>query len=80
MNSHIINPFEVYTQFTLQIHIIINLITFKEAMVFDSSEIESFCFMCAHKFYRPSVQVNPSNSFMTFMGILSLYSSTKIHI
>jgi len=34
MNSHIINPFRVDTQFTLQIHLIIDLITFKEAMVF----------------------------------------------
>lgn len=36
MNSHIINPFKVDTQFTLQIHLIIDLITFKEAMVFGS--------------------------------------------
>lgn len=36
MNSHIINPFRVDTQFTLQIHLIIDLITFKEAMVFGS--------------------------------------------
>lgn len=42
MNSHIINPFKVDTQFTLQIHLIIDLITFKEAMVFGSIGMQSW--------------------------------------
>lgn len=44
MNSHIINPFKVDTQFTLQIHLIIDLITFKEAMVFGSTGMQFLFF------------------------------------
>lgn len=40
MNSHIINPFKVDTQFTLQIHLIIDLITFKETVVFGSTGMQ----------------------------------------
>lgn len=43
MNSHIINPFKVDTQFTLQIHLIMDL-TFKEAVVFDCIGIQSLFF------------------------------------
>lgn len=46
MNSHIINPFKVDTQFTLQIHLIIDLITFKETMVFGSTGMQ-------YSFYSP---------------------------
>lgn len=46
MNSHIINPFKAGTQFTLQIHLIIDLITFKETMVFSSTGMQ-------YSFYSP---------------------------
>lgn len=54
MNSHIINPFKVDTQFTLQIHLIIDLITFKETVVFGSTGVQ-YCF------YSP---------LLTFIGFL----------
>lgn len=41
MNSYIINPFKVDTQFTLQNHLIIDLITFKDSMVFGSIGMQS---------------------------------------
>lgn len=40
MNFHIINPFKVDTQFTLQIHLIIDSITFKETMVCGSTGMQ----------------------------------------
>lgn len=54
MNSHIINPFKVDTQFTLQIHLIIDSITFKETMVFGSTGMQ-------YSFY---------SSLPTFIGFL----------
>lgn len=54
MNSHIINPFKVDTQFTLQIHLIIDLITFKETTVFGSTRMQ-------YSFY---------SSLPTFIGFL----------
>lgn len=54
MNSHIINPFKVDTQFTLQIHLIIDLITFKETTVFGSTGMQ-------YSFY---------SSLPTFIGFL----------
>lgn len=57
MNSHIINPFKVDTQFTLQIHLIMDL-TFKEAVVFDSIGIQSFLPSHPPHFYRFSAEVN----------------------
>lgn len=60
MNSHIINPFKVDTQFTLQIHLIIDLITFKKAMVFGSTGIQFLFFfpLPSPYFYRFSAEVN----------------------
>lgn len=51
MSSHIINPFKVDTQFTLQIHLIIDFITFKEAMIFGS--IRMLFFFCYYFFPSP---------------------------